>query len=245
MKRTVLITGASRGIGRAIARRFAEGGDRLILVCRNNLGLLEELREECLALWDTQAFLFAGDLARKETVDDLFAQIAAAPCDWTPDVVINCAGISRIGLIQDMSFEEWREITDTNLTAAFSLIKAAIPGMLAKGGGKILNISSVWGCVGASCEAAYSATKGGVNALTMALGKELAPSNIQVNAIACGCIDTEMNAFLSDEDRAALLDEIPAGRMGTPEEVAHLAWQLTDGNAYLTSQVIRLDGGWI
>jgi 3-oxoacyl-[acyl-carrier protein] reductase len=260
MNHTVLVTGASRGIGRAIARRFAENGDRLILVCRANMTKLEELRAECLEKWGTRCLLFSGDLSHACTVDRLFKLLREAPATfagnglapdnevpspWLPDIVVNCAGISRVGLIQDMSLEEWHELTDTNLTAAFSIIKAAIPGMLARGGGKIINISSVWGCVGASCEAAYSATKGGLNALTMALGKELAPSNIQVNAIACGCIDTDMNSFLSEDERAKLIEEIPAGRMGMPEEVAHLTWQLTEGNSYLTGQVIRLDGGWI
>lgn len=256
MDHTVLVTGASRGIGRAIARRFAENGDRLILICRTNKTMLEELSAECLKKWGTQCFIFCGDLSCADTTDELFrllksASISDTACNkasdtpWLPDIVINCAGISHIGLIQDMSIDQWHELTDTNLTAAFSIVKAAIPGMLARGGGKIINISSVWGCVGASCEAAYSATKGGLNALTMALGKELAPSNIQVNAIACGCIDTDMNNFLSEDERTRLIEEIPAGRMGTPEEVAHLAWQLTEGNSYLTSQVIRLDGGWI
>ena len=116
--------------------------------------------------------------------------------------------------------------------------------MLWNQSGKILNISSVWGCVGASCEAAYSATKGGINALTRALAKELAPSHIQVNAIACGAIDTEMNHFLSPEERQSLMAEIPAGRLGAPEEVAQLAWQLAESSEYLTGQIIRLDGGW-
>ena len=111
--------------------------------------------------------------------------------------------------------------------------------------GKIINISSVWGIAGASCEAAYSASKGAVNALTRALAKELAPSNIQVNAIACGAIDTDMNAFLSEDERASLIEEIPAGRMGRAEEVGKLAYQLGSENSYLTGQIIQLDGGWI
>ena len=117
--------------------------------------------------------------------------------------------------------------------------------MVRKKQGTIINISSVWGVCGASCEAAYSASKGGVNALTMALAKELAPSGIQVNAIACGAIDTDMNRFLEPEERDALLEEIPAGRMGTPEEAAQLVLQLAQSPSYLTGQIIRLDGGWI
>ena len=117
--------------------------------------------------------------------------------------------------------------------------------MVRKQSGHIVNISSVWGVCGASCEAAYSASKGGVNALTKALAKELAPSHIQINAIACGVIDTDMNHFLSKEEAAALLEEIPAGRMGTPDEVARMVLSLTESPAYLTGQVIRFDGGWI
>jgi 3-oxoacyl-[acyl-carrier protein] reductase len=117
--------------------------------------------------------------------------------------------------------------------------------MVAQKYGKIINISSVWGICGASCEAAYSASKGGVNALTRALAKELAPSGIQVNAIACGAIDTEMNQFLEPEEREALLEEIPACRMGTPQEVAEMVLRLTEAPSYLTGQIIQLDGGWI
>jgi 3-oxoacyl-[acyl-carrier protein] reductase len=117
--------------------------------------------------------------------------------------------------------------------------------MVQKKSGKIINISSVWGNTGASCEVAYSASKGGMNSLTRALAKELAPSNIQVNAIACGAIDTEMNCFLSEEERMSLIDEIPANRFGKIEEVADLAYQLACNNEYLTGQIISLDGGWI
>lgn len=116
--------------------------------------------------------------------------------------------------------------------------------MIRRQKGKIINISSVWGLTGASCEAAYSASKGGVNALTKALAKELAPSNIQVNAIACGAVDTEMNQWMTPEEKTALLEEIPAGRMGRKEEVADLIVQLTDSSSYLTGQIISLDGGW-
>ena len=144
-----------------------------------------------------------------------------------------------------MTFEEWNQILASNLSSVFSCCKLAIPGMVRKQAGKIINISSVWGVCGASCEAAYSATKGGVNSLTMALAKELAPSNIQVNAIACGAIDTEMNHFLSPEEQESLLEEIPAGRMGTPAEAADLVLKISEAPAYLTGQIIRLDGGWI
>ena len=144
-----------------------------------------------------------------------------------------------------MKPEDWDLILRTNLTSVFNCCKLAIPMMLEKKQGKIINISSVWGVCGASCETAYSATKGGVNALTKALAKELAPSNIQVNAIACGAIDTEMNHFLDDEELIGLIEEIPAGRLGRAEEVADLAYHLGYKENYLTGQVIGLDGGWV
>ena len=143
-----------------------------------------------------------------------------------------------------MSAETWQNIIHTNLSSAFYTSKEAIPYMLSKQAGKIINISSVWGNVGASCEVAYSASKGGLNSFTKALAKELAPSNIQVNAIACGCIDTEMNRCFSEEERQALADEIPAGRFGKPEEVAELVFSIAEKHNYLTGQIITLDGGW-
>ena len=161
------------------------------------------------------------------------------------DVLVNNAGISYIGLLTDMSPDDWQRIVNTNLTSVFNSCRLAVPGMVHEHSGTIINISSVWGCCGASCEVAYSATKGGINAFTQALAKELAPSNIQVNAVACGAIDTEMNAFLSEADRIALTDEIPSGRFGRPEEVAELVLDLAQKHSYLTGQIIRLDGGWI
>ena len=144
-----------------------------------------------------------------------------------------------------MSDEEWTRILNTNLSSSFYCSRAAIPYMVRQKKGKIINISSMWGRVGASCEAAYSATKAGMNGLTMALAKELAPSNIQVNAIACGVIDTEMNAVFSDEERQELAEEIPAGRFGTAAEVGQLAFDLSENHSYLTGQIIGLDGGFI
>ena len=144
-----------------------------------------------------------------------------------------------------MRIEEWNSLIQSDLTSVFCCCKLALPSMIRRRRGKIINISSVWGICGASCEVAYSAAKGGVNALTKALAKELAPSNIQVNAIACGAIDTEMNAWMDEDEKNALLEEITAGRMGQPEEAADLIMQLCSSSSYLTGQVIALDGGWI
>ena len=144
-----------------------------------------------------------------------------------------------------MTIEDWNRIITTNLTSVYNCCSLAIPDMVRNKKGKIINISSVWGSVGAACEVAYSASKGGMNAFTKALAKELAPSNIQVNAVACGAIDTEMNHFLTDKEMLQLTGEIPTGRLGRAEEVADLVYYLATKNEYLTGQVIGLDGGWI
>lgn len=241
--KTAFITGASHGIGKAIACRLASEGCRVALNCKNSGKQLEQL---CLDLEEKHgvpALPLVGDIGDYDAVCRMFSCIEK---QWgSVDLLVNNAGISYIGLLSEMSAADWKNVLDTNLSSVFYCCKLAVPGMVRRQSGKILNISSVWGETGASCEAAYSAAKGGVNALTRALAKELAPSNIQVNAIACGCIDTRMNACFSREERAKIEEEIPAGRYGRPEEAAQLAWQLLDGNAYLTGQVIRLDGGWI
>jgi 3-oxoacyl-[acyl-carrier protein] reductase len=144
-----------------------------------------------------------------------------------------------------MTPSDWDKVIATNLTSVFNCCSLAVPDMVSNKYGKIINISSVWGNVGASCEVAYSASKGGMNAFTKALAKELAPSNIQVNAVACGAIDTEMNHFLGDDELMQLIEEIPANRLGRAEEVADLVYHLAYKNEYLTGQVIGLDGGWI
>ena len=143
-----------------------------------------------------------------------------------------------------MTSEQWHRVLSVNLDSCFYTCRAAIPLMLSKHKGKIINVSSVWGAQGASMEVAYSASKGGMNAFTRALAKELAPSNIQVNAVACGVIDTSMNACLSAEELESLRQEIPADRLGTPAEAAQLILQLANAPSYLTGQIITMDGGW-
>lgn len=241
-QKTVAVTGASRGIGKAIASYYAQKGYRVAICCRNHTEELLKVQDSILRS-GTDCLAFTGDMGNSEDVTSFFAQIKKQFGHL--DILINNAGISHIGLLQDMTDSEWNAVLSTNLNSVFYCSRAAIQMMLPEKSGKILSISSVWGCVGASTEVAYSTTKGGINAFTKALAKELAPSNIQVNAIACGAIDTQMNAFLSEEELTALTEEIPAGRLGTVEEVARLAYDINEKNDYLTGQVITLDGGWI
>lgn len=238
-RKCALITGASRGIGKAIAEAFAKDGYDLYLTCIKSKDMLEEYCRRLEQSYGIHALSFCGDMGNFETVSALFAEIPRL------DVLVNNAGISHIGLLSDMTPEEWHSIMSTNLDACFYTCKLALPLMIHEKKGRIINISSVWGNVGASMEVAYSASKGAVNSLTRALAKELAPSNIQVNAIACGVIDTEMNRCFSAEEMQSLIDEIPADRLGRPEEVAALALQLAQAPAYMTGQILTIDGGFL
>lgn len=241
-RKVVLVTGASRGIGKAIAVKFAKKGYNVIINCAHREQELMQAKRE-IEGYQVSCTAFLGDMGDLSVCEQLFQLIRKQYGGL--DVLVNNAGISYIGLLQDMTAEDWDRILHTNLTSVFNCCKLAIPVMLSAGHGKIVNISSVWGSVGASCEVAYSATKGGINAFTKALAKELAPSNIQVNAVACGAIDTEMNQWMAEDELIALVDEIPTGRLGRAEEVADLVYHLGYKNAYLTGQVIGLDGGWI
>lgn len=241
-KKTVLITGSSRGIGRACAKAYAAAGYHVFLNCVRQVERLEELAQEIRA---NSGFctLVPGDVSKPDEVRRIFQQIEQE-CGGI-DLLINNAGIAWFGLLTDMTDEDWDSLLATNLSSVFYCCRAAVPHMVSQKAGRILNISSMWGTVGASCEAAYSATKSGIHGLTKALAKELAPSNIQVNAIACGVIDTEMNGRLNEEERQELMEEIPFGRFATPEEVAALALKLTDSPVYMTGQIIGMDGGFI
>jgi 3-oxoacyl-[acyl-carrier protein] reductase len=242
--KTVLITGASKGIGYEIAIKFAkEGFQNLIITGYHSASELDQLKSLLETTYHCNCLFFIGDLGDYNTALRLQAEIEKHFAGV--DILINNAGISYVGLLSQMTVEEWHQVIDTNLSSVFYCSKLAIPYMLRKKEGKIINISSIWGVCGASCEVAYSASKGGVNTFTKALAKELAPSNIQVNAVACGVINTQMNQFLSDEERATLIDEIPANRIAQPSEVADFVFDLSNGHSYLTGQVIQLDGGFI
>ncbi|MBD5444559.1 MAG: SDR family NAD(P)-dependent oxidoreductase [Lachnospiraceae bacterium] len=239
MSKYALITGASRGIGKAIADELARERYNLYLTCIRSGDALYEYSRELSEKYGISCVPFIGDMGNFDDVNSLFEKINNL------DVLINNAGISYVGLLSEMSCEDWHRLMSVNIDSLFYTSKLAIPLMLSKHSGKIINISSVWGNVGASMEVAYSASKGAVNSFTKALAKELAPSNIQVNAIACGVIDTDMNRCFSIEDMEALRQEIPIDRIGHPAEAALLVKNLLLSPAYLTGQVITLDGGWI
>ena len=240
--KTAFVTGASRGIGAAAARRLAAAGYNLGLVCEKNTDALLTLADELQMSFGIRVLSFTGDVADYDFIRSVGSQVMEDL--FGIDLVVNNAGISYVGLLTDMEPSDWRRIMDVNLTSLYNTSKVFVPRMVSQKSGNIVNISSMWGNVGASCEVAYSATKGGVNAMTRALAKELAPSGIRVNAIACGCIDTDMNAIFSPEEREALCEEIPMGRFGTPDEVAAEVIHIIE-STYMTGQVIGLDGGYI
>jgi 3-oxoacyl-[acyl-carrier protein] reductase len=240
-RKTVCITGASRGIGKAAALKFAREGFDIAICCAREEDALLATKKEAES-FGISCFSSLCNAGNPEDCARFLSGVRASL--GIPDILINNAGISKIGLVQDLTPQEWDAMIRTDLSSVFYMSRILIPPMVQRHSGKIINISSVWGCVGASCEAAYSACKGGVNAFTKALAKELAPSGIQVNAVAFGAIDTSMNASLSSAERAALCEEIPAGRYGTPEEAADFIFSVAASGNYLTGQIIGFDGGW-
>lgn len=218
---------------------LAKEGYDLVITCKNSKESLERQAGQLRGDYGVCCEAILCDASDPEQVDAMLGQIGNV------DVLVNNAAVSYVGLLTDMSVEKWREVLDTNLSSLFYTCRGVLPGMVRRKKGKIVNISSVWGAVGASMEVAYSASKGGVNSFTRALAKELAPSNIQVNAAAFGVIDTQMNRCFSQEERAALVEEIPADRMGTAAEAARLVGQILHMPDYFTGQVVTMDGGWI
>ena len=232
--RTVLITGGSRGIGAACVRRFSAAGDRVFFFYRANDEAARALSAE------TGAVAVKCDVSDPPSVTKAFSELPAF------DVLINNAGIAGFSLFQDLSEAEWERMIGTNLGGVYRCTRAVLPGMIAKKRGCIVNVSSMWGQVGASCEVAYSAAKAGVIGLTKALAKEVGPSGIRVNCIAPGVIDTDMNAALTEEALAELAEETPLGRIGTAEEIAgQIYWLASEEASFLTGQVLGSNGGLV
>ncbi len=236
MNKTVLITGSAKGIGKAIALEFAKKGYRVILNTKKSQERLNKTLEE-VKKYSPSSLAFTADVSDYAQAKEMVDKIGSV------DVLVNNAGISYIGLFNTMTPDKWQEVMKNNVDSMFNCTHLVLENMIKKHSGKIINISSMWGISGASCEVVYSASKGAVNAFTKALARELGPSNIYVNAIACGAIETEMNSFMSLDEHTAFTEEIPLCRFGKPEEVASLALYLAEENTYITGQIISLDGG--
>lgn len=236
----VLITGISRGIGKAIALEFAKNKYNIIGCAKSDFNGLSDTKN-LVTSYGVDSYIELCDISNEEEIKKFIYESTNKLGGI--DILINNVGISYIGLLQDMSILEWNNIINTNLTSAFLMSKYVIPYMLKKQNGHIINISSVWGNIGASMEVAYSASKGGLNTFTKALAKELAPSNILVNTISPGFIDTEMNKNFEKEEIEAIFEEIPLGRAGKTSEVADLVYKIATSK-YLTGQIITIDGGW-
>ena len=242
--KNAIITGSSRGIGFACAEKFASEGYNVILNCVRSVDVAEKRAKELSEKYGVKAFAVMADVSNEDGAHRLFT--IAESLIGAPSVLVNNAGVSKIGLFQDMTSEEWDEVFAINVKSVFLCSREAMKYMLSDQCGAIVNISSMWGQVGASCEAAYSASKAAVIGYTKALAKELAPSGIRVNCISPGVIDTEMNGFLSAEERSCLEDEIPLGRFGLPEEVAKAVYFAASAeSSYMTGQIIGINGGMV
>lgn len=237
-----LITGASRGIGYSLAKELASHNLNLILVCKNNIEILEKLSATLSASYHIDCNPYICDISDFESVNSLFKSLSDKNINI--DILVNNAAFSYVGLLQDMTVEQWQHTINTNLNSVFYMCKNVIPNMVHNHSGKIINISSVWGQYGASMEVAYSTTKGGIIAFTKALAKELAPSNIQVNSVSFGAIDTDMNNHLSKEEKEILCNDIPSCRLGTSDEAAKMIYNIITSPSYLTGSNITMDGGW-
>lgn len=233
----ILITGGSRGIGRACAELFSKEGYKVVFIYRNNDNAAKECEKKFKAIG------LKGDLSIPSECDRLWNE-AMEILDGI-DVLINNAGLSLIGLCTETTVSDWKNVIDTNLSSAFHMSRKAAEIMINKKSGCIINIGSVWGRCGASCEVAYSASKAGIRGLTLSLAKELGPSNIRVNCIEPGVIDTDMNTSISNEIMCSLKDDTPLCRIGSPNDIAQAALFLASENAsFITGQILGVDGGF-
>ena len=233
----ILITGGSRGIGAACVRAFAANGDSVAFLYHTQTEKAEALAKE------TGAFALQADLSDAVQAEACVARAVEALGGI--DVLVNNAGIAQIKLFTDVTDDEWRRMLDTNLSSAFYVTRAAAKEMIRRQSGRIVNIGSMWGKVGASCEVHYSAAKAGLRGMTMALAKELGPSHITVNCVEPGVIETDMNAALDEQTKREIENETPLCRMGRPEEVANAVLFLaSDRAAFITGQILGVDGGY-
>lgn len=243
-RRLAVVTGASRGIGRAAAQRLAKDGFAVALVCETNLAMAQTVAD-AIAKDGGEAHAFAADLSKEDAVKELFAAIGMR-FGTVPDVLVNNAGIAHANVFADEKNEDYDRLFDVNVRAVFLCCRAVYDAMVSRKWGRIINISSMWGVCGASCEVLYSASKAAVIGMTKGLALELAPSGITVNAIAPGVIKTDMLGCYDDETLDELAMQTPVGRLGTPEDVAAvIAFLASEDAGFVTGQVIGANGGFI
>ncbi len=243
MKRVALVTGGAKGIGAAIVKRLCEDGYSVAI----NYNKSEQRALSLCSFCASEGFTVLPvkcDVSDSGDVGRMFSEIEEKL--GTVEVLVNNAGISLWGLFDTVTDDEWNSVIGTNLTGTFNCTRRAVPSMLKNKYGRIINISSVWGQEGASCEAVYSASKAGIIGLTKALAKEYAPSGITVNCICPGVIDTDMMSRFSDEEKAGICEDIPMERMGTPEEVAEaVSFFANEKASYVTGQILGVNGGMV
>ena len=243
IKKAAIVTGGSGGIGSAVCRKLAQAG-HLTAICYSKGEKQAKQTAEELTAQGLTAAAFHCDITSLESIETCLEEIGRK--FGQIELLVNNAGSAEIGLFTELSDERLCELMNVDLLGHMRLTKAVLPQMISRHEGNIINISSVWGEAGASCEVAYSAAKAGIIGFTKALAKECAPSGVRVNCVSCGLIDTQMNAGLSADDLQAVIDEIPLSRIGTPDEVASAVQFLAEsGSSYITGQVIRVDGAWL
>lgn len=239
--KVVLVTGGSRGIGREIALELAKSGHTVIANYNKSTEKAESLKQIAIDS-NLNLEIFKADVSNRDEVKNMIDFILNKY--KRIDVLINNAGISSFNLFTDITDSEWQKVINTNLYSAFCVTQEVLPSMIHNKNGCIINISSVWGLVGSSCETLYSISKAGIDAMTKSLAKELGPSNIRVNSIAPGIIDTDMNKHLSKDELLSINEEIPLGKIGDPNAIAKcINWLINDD--YTTGQIISINGGWV
>ncbi|WP_240417600.1 elongation factor P 5-aminopentanone reductase [Paenibacillus periandrae] len=242
-EQTVLVTGGSRGIGAAIAERFASVGMNVVIHYMQSHEAANDTARRCMKT-GAKVLTATADLRSKEQI--LRLQEKLDHHEMTPDIIVNNAGVSHYGMLSDVSEELWDDVMSINLKGSFLISQQFMKPMIRQKYGRIINVSSIWGISGSSCEVLYSTTKGGINAFTKALAKELAPSGVTVNAVAPGAVDTLMMANFDSQEKAAIENEIPAGRFAQPNEIASLVYFLAlPESGYITGQIISPNGGWL
>ena len=237
MEKIVLVTGASRGIGREIAKELAQKGYKVIANYNKSKEEAENLQQE-----NENIEIYKTDVSKREEVTKMVQDVIKKY--GKIDILINNAGISQEKLFTDVTDEDWNTMINNNLYSVFCVTQEVLPNMISRKQGCIINISSIWGMVGASCETIYSVAKAGIDGMTKSLAKELGPSNIRINSVAPGCIDTDMNKNLTEQEIQDLEQEIPLGKIGKTIDIAKCVnWLIED--EYTTGQVISINGGWV